>query len=96
MKFEWDENKRRENLRKHGFDFADVWQVFESWRVIFVDDRFDYGESRLATIGVLSGRIVTAVYTEDNKVIRIISLRKATKYEQKKFDKGIANRLGEN
>lgn len=96
MKFEWDENKRRENLRKHGFDFADVWRVFESNRVIFIDDRFDYGELRLVTIGLLSGRIVTVTYTEDDETNRIISFRKATKNEQTKYIKGIANRLGEN
>lgn len=79
MKFEWDESKRVINLQRHGLDFADAWRIFESYRVIFIDDRFDYGESRLVTIGVLSGRIVTTVYTEDEEITRIISLRKATK-----------------
>lgn len=96
MKFEWDENKRRENLRKHGFDFADVWRVFESDRVIFVDDRFDYDELRLITIGSLSRNIVTVTYTENDEITRIISLRKATKNERTKYTKGIPNRLGEN
>lgn len=96
MKFEWDENKRRANLQKHGFDFADAERIFESDRVIFIDDRFDYGEMRLVTIGFLSQRIVTVTYTEHDEVIRIISLRKATKNEQTKYIKGIANRLGEN
>ncbi len=83
-------------MQRHGFDFADAWRIFESWRVIFIDDRFDYGENRLVTIGILGGRIVTAVYTEDDEIIRVISLRKATKNEQTKYNKGIANRLGEN
>ncbi len=96
MKFEWDESKRLVNLQRHGLDFADAWRIFESYRVIFIDDRFDYGESRLVTIGVLSGRIVTTVYTEDDEITRIISLRKATKNEQTKYNKGIANRLGKN
>jgi uncharacterized DUF497 family protein len=96
MKFEWDENKRRENLLKHGFDFADAWQVFEDNRVIFIDDRFDYDELRLVTIGFLSGNIVTVTYTENDEITRIISLRKATKNEQTKHIKGIPNRLGEN
>ncbi|MBA3334384.1 MAG: BrnT family toxin [Acidobacteria bacterium] len=96
MKFEWDESKRVINLQRHGLDFADAWRIFESYRVIFIDDRFDYGESRLVTIGVLSGRIVTTVYTEDEEITRIISLRKATKNEQTKYNKGIANRLGKN
>ena len=96
MKFEWDENKRQESLRKHGFDFVDAWRIFESYRVNFIDDRFDYGELGLVTIGFLGGRIVTTVYTEDDEITRIISLRKATKNEQTKFNKGVADRLGEN
>ncbi len=96
MKFEWDENKRQENLRKHGFDFVDAWRIFKNYRVNFIDDRFDNGALRLVRIGFLGGRIVTTVYTEGDEITRIISLRKATKNEQTKFNKGIANRLGEN
>ncbi|MGI8786590.1 MAG: BrnT family toxin [Pyrinomonadaceae bacterium] len=44
MKFEWDENKRRINLQRHGIDFADAKQVFENERYTIIDDRFDYGE----------------------------------------------------
>ena len=44
MKFEWDENKRFVNIRKHGIDFADARKVFKGERVNFIDDRFDYGE----------------------------------------------------
>lgn len=61
MRFEWDKNKRVINLQRHGIDFADVWRVFESERVIFLDDRFDYNELRFVTIGVLRGRIVTII-----------------------------------
>ena len=96
MKFEWDENKRLINLQRHGIDFADVWRVFESNRVIFIDDRFDYNELRLVTIGVLRERIVTVGYTENDEITRIISIRKATKNEQRKYLEGITNRLGEN
>lgn len=96
MKFEWDENKRLLNLKRHGFDFADVWRVFESDRVIFIDDRFDYDELRFVTVGVLRERIVTVVYRENDEITRIISVRKATKNERKRYLEGIANRLGEN
>lgn len=96
MKFEWDENKRLINLRKHGIDLADVWRVFESDRVIFIDDRFDYDELRLVTIGFLSGYIVAVTQTQNDEITRIISLRKATRNERTKYIKGIPNRLGEN
>ena len=95
MRFEWDENKSVINLQSHGIDFADVWRVFESERVIFLDDRFDYNELRFVTIGVLRERIITIVYTENNEITRIISVRKATKNEQRQYREGITNRLGE-
>ncbi len=96
MKFEWDEEKRLSNIRKHGIDFADVRSFFESERVIFIDDRFDYGESRFVSIGVLAARIVTVTYTETDKTTRIITVRKSTKNEQNKYIREITNRLGEN
>ena len=46
MKFEWDEKKRRINLKKHGIDFVEVRQLFDSPRHTIVDDRFDYEEIR--------------------------------------------------
>lgn len=44
MKFEWDENKRRENIRKHGIDFHDVPMVFDGPMLVRLDTRTDYGE----------------------------------------------------
>lgn len=46
MRFEWDENKRLINIRKHGIDFADVPSIFELDTVTVIDDRFEYGETR--------------------------------------------------
>ena len=97
MKFEWDENKRLINSQRHGFDFVGVETVFENVRYTILDNRFDYGETRFVTFGFLRGRVVTVVHTAtDNDVIRIISVRKATKNEQRKFYKTIADELGEN
>lgn len=96
MKPEWDEEKRLINRQRHGIDFADVELAFGSERVIFIDNRFDYNETRVVTIGLLSGRIVTIIYTETNEITRIISARKATKNEQNKYFNGIKNGLGEN
>lgn len=89
MKFEWDANKRRENLRKHGFDFADAELVFEKETYSIIDNRFDYGEVRFFTLGLLFGRVVAISHTETNEVIRIISMRKADKYDQEKYFKKI-------
>ncbi len=96
MKFEWDEEKRFSNIKKHGIDFADIWRFFESERVIFIDNRFDYGELRFVSIGILAARIITITYTETDEITRIITARKSTKNEQNKYIREITNRLGEN
>ena len=96
MRFEWDEEKRLSNIRKHGIDLADVWRFFESERVVFIDDRFDYGESRFVSIGILAARIVTVTYTENDETTRIISARKSIKNEQNQYIREITNRLGKN
>jgi uncharacterized DUF497 family protein/predicted DNA binding CopG/RHH family protein len=83
MEFEWDESKRAANLRKHGIDFLDVSSVFNGSIVTVEDERFDYGEDRFVTFGLLQGQVIVVVHTESEDSIRIISARKATKYEQK-------------
>ena len=85
MKFEWDESKRASNLHKHGIDFSDVPTVFSGSIVTVEDNRFDYGEERFVTFGLLQGHVVAVVHTESEDYIRIISARKATKYEQKNY-----------
>jgi uncharacterized DUF497 family protein len=59
--------------------------------VTIKDDRFDYGESRFVTLGVLSGRVVAVVHTETPEVIRIISIRKATKNAEASYFKEISD-----
>ncbi|MCP4749297.1 MAG: BrnT family toxin [Proteobacteria bacterium] len=49
------------------------------------DDRRSYGEERFVTFGILEGRIVAVVHTENEDSIRIISIRKATNYEEKTY-----------
>ena len=85
MEFDWDERKREVNLRRHGIDFVGIEVVFEGETVTIVDDRFDYEERRYVTFGVLEGRIVAIVHTETDKLIRIISARKATRNEEKSY-----------
>lgn len=91
MEFEWDEAKRKSNLRNHGIDFVRIGQVFEGKTVTILDDRFDYGEKRFVTFGLLDGRVVAIAHTETDEVIRIISVRKARKYEESSYFKEISN-----
>jgi uncharacterized DUF497 family protein len=87
MKFDWDEAKNLENIRKHEIDFADVPAIFGSEMLIELDDRFDYGEDRWFGIGFLGSGIAVVVWTERQKnIIRIISARRANRHEQKRFE----------
>jgi uncharacterized DUF497 family protein len=87
MRYEWDEKKRRANLRKHKLDFRDAHHVLEDPCILeFIDTREDYGEERIIAIGLLKEIIVTVVvYTERGNITRIISLRKATTKEQELY-----------
>ena len=94
MRFEWDDNKRMINLDKHGLDFLDAHEIFNDTVVTMDDNRFDYGEQRFFTLGMIFGRVVALSHTDRNKSIRVISLRKANKYEQQRYIEEIGNRLG--
>jgi uncharacterized DUF497 family protein len=47
-----------------------------------IDDRFEYGETRYQTLGLLKARVIMVVHTESETIIRIISARKANQYEE--------------
>jgi uncharacterized DUF497 family protein len=91
MEFEWDEAKHQSNLHKHGVDFIGIEKVFEGETVTILDNRFDYGEKRFVTFGLLDGRVVVIAHTETEEVIRIVFVRKATKNEESSYFKEIAN-----
>lgn len=91
MQFEWDENKRKSNIAKHGFDFVDASQVFEGATLTFEDDRFAYGEQRFITLGLLRGRVIVIAHTEIQDIVRVISMREGTKREQVIFFGSLQN-----
>jgi uncharacterized DUF497 family protein len=83
VRYSFDPAKRLSNLKKHGFDLADARQVIESARTVtFEDRRFDYGEERYVTLGPYGDALVAIVSAETEDHIRIISMRKADRYEQ--------------
>jgi uncharacterized DUF497 family protein len=95
MNFEWDDQKNQANILRHGLDFADGHKVFDEPLLINLDDREDYGEDRWIGIGVFSGRVVVIVFTERGEdTIRIISFRKATGYERKRYELAYQNEFG--
>jgi len=82
--FEWDENKAEENLRKHGFDFNDAWQVFADPMALTVGSPKNE-ELRYKTIGICEGRLASVVHTERNCMCRIISMRHTWDKERKEY-----------
>jgi uncharacterized protein len=77
-RFEWDERKRRQNLRRHRIDFADVPRAFDRPLIVDYDAAHSNGEERFRMLGWLDGRVIVAIYTERRQRIRLISVRYAT------------------
>ena len=87
MRFEWDENKNRENRKKHGVSFEFAMEVFDDPFSLTSQDRIVEGEERLWTLGRVEDlNILVVVHTvvdeRNEEVIRIISARKATPRER--------------
>ena len=83
MKFEWDENKNKSNLDKHGFDFDQAKEVFDDENKVEIpDDRKDYGEKRVRIIGKAVNLVLSVIYTMRGAVTRIISARAAGRKER--------------
>jgi len=87
MEYEWDKAKNRINFAKHGLNFEDAEKVFSGPCVTFEDDRFDYGEERLVTLGLLAGRVVVIAHAPRDEGTRIISMRKGNRREQQIYQK---------
>ena len=92
MRVTWDDRKSEANRKKHGIDFTDAEAVFAGLVLTFEDDRFEYGEHRFVTVGMLNDIVVVVAHTETDEEIRIISMRRATKNEQQTYFQEIANR----
>jgi uncharacterized DUF497 family protein len=86
MDYQWDDNKAKSNLSKHGVDFADAVTVFSDDFALTIEDD-DPDEERFVTIGIDAlGRMLLVVYTLRGETIRIISARRATNHERKQYE----------
>ena len=90
MDYEWDEAKATANFAKHGISFTAAARALEDpQKIEFLDDRFDYGEERIQSLCRYRETVLFVVSTlPGENVCRIISARKATRYEQKQYFQG--------
>ncbi len=87
MRFTWDKS----NLAKHGLDFADAARVFAGEVYRREDIRYQYDEQRMIAIGMHDAVTVLVVHVESDETIRIISMRRADKYETNLYFEHIAS-----
>jgi hypothetical protein len=89
VEYEWDPAKGRRNLEKHGVDFADAVGALEDDLALTVEDTHSVTEERFVTIGMGPlGRLLVVVYSWRDEQIRLISARKATSRERRKYEEG--------
>ena len=87
MEFEWDETKNQMNIKKHGISFEQAKTIFNYQVLNQTNDRYDYGEIREISLGLLKGRtIIAVVHTTREDKLRIISARKANKNEREAYN----------
>ncbi len=89
LRFEWDEAKNRENIKKHGVPFEEAQTLFlDEYAIRFFDPDHSENEDRFIMLGMsfkLRVLVVCHCFREADTVIRIISARKADKREAKNY-----------
>ncbi|TVM00050.1 MAG: hypothetical protein CV087_15435 [Candidatus Brocadia sp. WS118] len=90
LRFEWDDEKAKANLKKHRVSFEEATTVFlDSFSMTIPDPDHSGEEQRYIDIGSSDkGRLLVVVYTERGSNIRIISCRKATPSERTLYEEG--------
>lgn len=84
MGFEWDDEKNRENIRKHGVSFEAVYHFDfdEAWQF---EDEDETDEERTIAVGFIGNKVFYLVYTMRFPNVRVISLRRATRQEVRDY-----------
>jgi uncharacterized protein len=88
VEFEWDPAKAREILRVDGVNFAVAAGVFEDDNALTIEDFDAEDEQRFRTLGIDDlGRLLVVIYTYRGGKIRLISVWKANKKQEKQYAK---------
>ena len=92
--YEWDDDKNKANKARHRVAFEEAEQFDWEGALVAPDDRQDYGESRFVVVGYIGNRLHVLAFTERADKVRVISLRKANKREEKRYEKAQAGQRG--
>jgi uncharacterized DUF497 family protein len=89
LTFEWDEEKAATNLKKHQVSFEEAKTIFnDPVSITIPDPDHSIDEERYIDIGLSSkGQVLVVVYTERGENIRLINCRKATRREQRAYER---------
>jgi uncharacterized DUF497 family protein len=90
-RFEWSQAKNRANQRKHRISFETASEVFSDPFALMAPEWVENGEERWQTIGVVAGAVIvlaahTVRFDDQTEIIRIISARKATTHERRRYE----------
>ena len=91
MEFEFDPDKSAKNAREPGLPFELAAELEWQRAILFVEDRFMYGEERLIAFAPMKGRLYAVCYALRGRTRRIISFRKANKREERLYAKATAD-----
>lgn len=83
--FEWDEDKRQQNISRHGVDFLRIVRIFEGETVEAEDERNDYGERRIRALGHVGQDCFIVIYTWRGGNRRIISAWKVGENGKRRY-----------
>lgn len=88
VNFTWDPRKAASNLKKHGVAFDEAATVFADSLALAIEDALDPGRTLLLGRS-MRARILVVVHVEiDDATIRIISARRATSHERRRYEEG--------
>ena len=89
LRFEWDENKARQNIEKHSTSFEEAATVLSDPLSLTIDDPLhSRDEQRFVTVGEsVKGELLVVVHTDREGAVRIISARKATRQEKRDYER---------
>jgi uncharacterized DUF497 family protein len=87
MRFTWSATKAVANLAKHGVALEAVELLDWDTVLVSADVRFDYPEPRLIALGLIGPRVYVVVYTIERRSVRVISLRKASPKESRRYER---------